>query len=177
MDAVDVIKSRLTMPEVISRYGFEPKKRMKCPLHNGDDLNFSVTEKTFTCFSHCGSGDVITFVQKYFNISFPEALRKIDTDFGLFLYGDVDLREREKSQKEAFLRKKSTKEKQKLRERAEQQYWAVFDELKRLEDNKEKYAPKSIDENPHPLFLEALRKISHQEYLLDCAERIRKEYE
>lgn len=170
MDATTIIKDRLTMADVLSRYGFEPKKRMKCPLHNGDDLNFEVKEKTYTCYSRCGGGDVISFVQNYFNIGFAETLKKIDTDFALGLFGKQSYREVQKSQKEAFLRKKQAEEKTKQKEKAVAQYWAVFDEWKRLVENKKKYAPKTPEEEPHPLFVEALKKLTHQEFLLECAE-------
>ena len=177
MDATTIIKDRLTMADVLSRYGFEPKKRMKCPLHNGNDLNFEVKEKTYTCYSRCGGGDVISFVQNYFNIGFNEALKKIDTDFGFGMYGKQSYRDIQKSQKEAFLRKKQTEEKAKQKEKADAQYWAVFDEWKRLSENKKKYAPKTPEEKPHPLFVEALQKLTHQEYLLDYAERERRKHD
>lgn len=177
MDAVLIIKDRLTMPELLSRYGFEPKKRMKCPIHNGDDLNFAITEKTYTCYSRCGSGDVISFVQNYFNLGFNEALTKIDTDFGLGLYGKQSYRDIQKSQKEAFLRKKQAEEKEKEKQKAHLQYWAVFDEWKRLSENKKKYAPKTPEEKLHPLFVEALKNLTHQEYLLECAEIERRKYD
>lgn len=176
MDATTIIKDRLTMADVLSRYGFEPKKRMKCPLHNGDDLNFATTDKTYTCYSRCGSGDVISFVQNYFNIGFNEALKKIDADFGFCLYGKQSYRDNQKSQKEAFLRKKQAEEKEKEKQKAHLQYWAEFDEWKRLSENKKKYAPKTPEEEPHPLFVEALQKLTHQEYLLECADRERRKY-
>lgn len=177
MDAVLIIKDRLTMPQLLSRYGFAPKKRMKCPLHNGDDLNFEVKEKTYTCYSRCGSGDVISFVQNYFNIGFNEALKKIDIDFGFGLYGKQSYRDIQKSQKEAFLRKKQAEEKEKEKQKAHMQYWAAFDEWKRLSENKKKFAPKTPEEEPHPLFVEALQKLTHQEYLLECAEIVRRKYD
>ena len=64
--------------------------------------------------------------------------------------------------------------KKREKEQAENEYWAVFDEWKRLDDNKRNYAPKTPDEEWHPLFVEALQKLAYQEYLLDCAEAVRK---
>ena len=65
-------------------------------------------------------------------------------------------------------REKSEKEKINV------EYWAAFDEWKRLDDNKRKFAPKTPDEELHPLFVEALQKLAHQEYLLECAEERRR---
>jgi hypothetical protein len=75
-----------------------------------------------------------------------------------------------------MLQVKKDREKQK-RENAINDYWNVFDEWKRLTDNKVRYAPKMQDEELHPLFVEALKKIAYQEYLVDCAEIERRECE
>lgn len=159
------------MRDILSRYGFEYKHRMKCPLHNGDDLNFAVSEKTFMCFSHCGGGDVITFVQRLFGLTFPDALKRIDADFGLNLYGNQSFDDFRKS----YYDQKQSQEKQKRenaeRQRRDTEYWAVFDEWKRLDDNKRKFAPKTENEEFHPLYVEALQKIAFQAFLLDCIDR------
>jgi DNA primase len=173
IDAVQTIKDRLTMREVLLRYGYEPKRRMKCPLHNGDGLNFEVKEHSFMCYSQCGGGDVITFVQKLFDLPFQDALKKIDLDFGLNLYGEHTFEELRKSHyqtKQLQAKREREKEEQK---QADTEYWAVFDEWKRLDDNKQKFAPKTLDAELNPLFIEALQKLTHQEYLLDCAEERR----
>src|SRR4051794_37453855 len=38
--------------------------RGACPLHHGEDANFSVDAQTlsWSCFSHCGHGSVVTFL-------------------------------------------------------------------------------------------------------------------
>ena len=169
-DAVQIIKDRLTMQEVLERYGYTAKRRIPCPLHNGNDNNFEVKEHSFMCYSQCGGGDIITFVQKLFNISFPDALKKIDVDFGLNLYGDHTFEELRKSHYQTKkLQAKKEREKAE-REQSNVEYWAAFDECKRLEDNKQKFAPKTPSKELHPLFVEALQKLSYQTYLLDCLE-------
>lgn len=177
INRTEIIKSRLTMPDVLRRYGYEPKKRMCCPLHNGKDKNFSVTEHGYMCFSQCGGGDVISFVQKLFNLSFGDTLKKIDDDFGLGLYERKSPQDlvRLKRQAEA-LQAKREREKT-AKQHAEDEYWAAFDEWKRLDENKRKYAPKSIEdmENLNPLFVEACHKLDYQEYLLDELDERRNE--
>ena len=172
-DAVQTIKDRLTMRDVLERYGYSAKRRMPCPIHQGKDLNFEVKEKSWRCYSHCGSGDTISFVQQLFNLSFPDALKKIDIDFNLNLYGEhsfEDLRKSHYRQKQIQAERERKKQE---KQQADAEYWAVFDEWKRLDDNKRKYAPKKPDEEWHPLFVEALQKLAYQEYLLDCAEERR----
>ena len=170
VDAVQTIKDRLTMREVLLHYGYEPKRRMKCPLHNGDGLNFEVKEKSWRCYSHCGNGDIISFVQNLFGLSFPDALKKIDLDFKLNLYGNHSLQELRQSHYRQKQVQAEKERKEREKEQAENEYWAVFDEWKRLDDNKRKYAPKTMEEDLHPLFVEALEKLAYQEYLLDMVE-------
>lgn len=177
IDHAQIIKDCLTMPEVLQRYGYEPKKRMCCPLHNGKDENFSVMEHGYMCFSHCGGGDVITFVQKLFGLSFTDTLKKIDTDFGLNLYGGMTYEDLRRMRYQSMqLKAKQEREKAK-KQQVENEYWKVFDEWKQLEESKRLYVPKTPDEELHPLFVEALQKLSYQEYLLDKAEEKRTKLE
>ena len=167
------IKDLLRMQDVLRRYGYEPKRRMPCPLHNGKDNNFEVKEHSFMCYSQCGGGDVITFVQKLFNLSFPDTLKKIDVDFGLNLYGDRTFEELRKSHYQQKKLQAEQERKKVEEEQANNEYWAVFDEWKRLDNNKRNFAPKTPDEELHPLFVEALQKLAHQEYLLECVQERR----
>ena len=176
IDAVQTIKYRLTMREVLERYGYTADRKgfICCPFHNEKTPSMRIYDKDYHCFG-CGEhGDVITFVQKMFNLSFQEALKKIDVDFGLDLYGDKTFEELRKSHyKTKQLQAKREREKAE-KENADMEYWAAFDEWKRLEDNKQKFAPKSPDEELHSLFIEALQKLSYQTYLLDCLETRRR---
>jgi hypothetical protein len=126
------------------------------------------------CYSQCGGGDVITFVQKLFNLSFQDALRKIDVDFGLNLYGEHTFEELRKSHYRQKQIQAERERKKREKEQANNEYWAVFGEWVRLDRNKTLYAPKTPDEELHPLFVEALQKLAYQEYLLDITEVVRK---
>ena len=175
-NVVQAIKERLTMREVLFRYGYEPNNRsfMCCPFHNEKTPSMKIFEKDYHCFG-CGEhGDVITFVQKLFNLSFQEALKKIDIDFGLNLYGDKTFEELRKSHYQLKQLKAKREREKAERKQSNVEYWAVFDEWKRLDDNKRNYAPKTPDKELHPLFVEALQKLSYQTYLLDCLETRRR---
>ena len=176
IDAVQTIKDRLTMREVLERYGYEPNKKgfMCCPFHLEKTPSMKIYEKDYHCFG-CGEhGDVITFVQKLFNLSFQEALKKIDIDFGLNLYGDKTFEELRKSHYQLKQLKAKREREKAERKQSNVEYWAAFDEWKRLEDNKQKFAPKTPDEELHPLFVEALQKLSYQTFLIDCLETRRR---
>lgn len=177
INAVQIIKDRLTMREVLERYGFSTKRRIPCPLHNGKDDNFEIKGNNWWCYSHCGSGDTISFVQKLYSLSFQDTLRKIDTDFGLNIYGDHYFEELRCShyQQQALQARRDREKREK--QKAEDDYWKAFDEWKRLDNNRGIYRPKSPDEELHPLFVESLQKLDYQKYVLDCAETEVRRYE
>jgi DNA primase len=129
-----------------------------------------IYDKDYHCFGCQEHGDVITFIQKFFGLSFRDALRKIDADFGLNIYGDHSFEELRRShyQQQALQAKREREKREK--EKAENDYWKAFDEWKRLDDNRELYKPKSQNEELHPLFVESLQKLEYQKYVLECAE-------
>lgn len=175
IDAAQTIKDQLTMRGVLLRYGCEPNNRgfMCCPFHNEKTPSMKIFDKDYHCFGCGANGDVISFVQQLFSLSFPDTLKKIDIDFGLNLYGEHTFEDLRKSHYRQKQIQAERERKKREKEQTDNEYWAVFDEWKRLDDNKRKYAPKTPDEELHPLFVEALQKLAYQEYLLDCAEERR----
>ncbi len=93
-DVIDEIKSRCDIVEYIGRA--VPLKRAGstykglCPFHNEKTPSFVVSEQKqmFTCFG-CGvSGDVIKFVERYENLDFTDAIKKLAGEY------NVDIKER-----------------------------------------------------------------------------------
>lgn len=175
----ETIKDRLTMQDVLTHYGYKVNRAgfICCPFHNEKTASMKIYPTGYNCFGCGENGDILAFVSKLFGVSFPDTLKRLDDDFNLGLYADKSFKEMRKSHyKQRQLQAKRQREKAE-RERAEAQYWAVFDEWQRLTENKRKYAPQSPDEELHPLFVEALKKIAYQEYLLECVEAVRIVYE
>ena len=181
MNYANEIKSRLTMPQVLDYYGIECNRanRIRCVLHNGQDFNCGIKEHYIHCFVCGQSADVIRFVQVYFGLDFQSAISKLNDDFclGLPIGQKIDRRKQLEMGRIAFERKRKAEQHQKELQQIEDDYWASFDEWKRLDDNRRKYAPKSPAEPLHPLFVEALKNIAGAEYNLSCAEIARYEYE
>ena len=183
MNFADEIKQRVSMIEMLRHYGIETNRSgfCRCHFHQERSASFKAYPgaRGFYCFGCHESGSVIDFVMKFFDLSFGDAIKKINEDFslGLPIGEKLDRRKQLEMQKQAFLRKREMNAKKAEQERLENAYWEAFDEWKRLDDNKRNYAPKSPTEPLHPLFVEALKNIAGAEYKLFCAEIARYEYE
>ena len=83
----NLIKSKLSIKNVIETYTGEKftNSRIRCPFHNEKTASFFVNDKKqyFKCFGCNIGGDVIKFVQLYFNIDFKDAISKLGSDFGI----------------------------------------------------------------------------------------------
>lgn len=82
-EVIDNIRNRVDIVDVISHYIPLSRKgksfKCVCPFHDDHDPSLSVSQdkQIFNCFV-CGTGgNVFTFVQKYENISFVEAVLKV----------------------------------------------------------------------------------------------------
>lgn len=171
------LKQAVSIESVLTRYGVELKNNSfaLCPFHSENTPSFRVykQDNNFHCFGCGAHGDAIDFVRMLFRLSFRQALLKIDTDFALGLFNKVSSSEFCRS---SFLQRaalaKRTREKQK-RDWAEENYWKAFDQCKKLEENRERFRPKSSEEELHPLFVESLVELEHQKYVLEYWEEER----
>lgn len=176
MDYANEIKSRVSMPEMMWRYGFELDRSgfCKCPLHSEKSGSFKAYpgSRGFYCFGCGAHGSVIDFVMQYFRLTFQDAIAKINTDFSLGLpIGErISLRQRREMEHRQRERQEERNREQRERERLEGEYWAAFDVWKKYDTNKREYAPKSPSEDFHPLYIEAIKNIDYASYLLDTAE-------
>lgn len=81
------IKDFISVYDVYSKYVGGSRNtfnRYKCPFNNEEKRNnFGIKDNMWHCFS-CGcGGDQISLVQKLFDLSAPDAMLKIATDFNL----------------------------------------------------------------------------------------------
>lgn len=90
-DRREEIKSRVTIADVIRKYSpsSEIKKDViRCPFHSERTASFRIYQRnnSFYCFG-CGiGGDQINFVAKILDISYYEALKRVDEDFMLGVF-------------------------------------------------------------------------------------------
>ena len=90
-ELIDEIRDKNDIYDVISQYVGLKKKGGTyfglCPFHNEKTPSFSVTpsKQMFYCFGCGEGGNVFSFLQKYDNISFPEAVEQLANRAGIEL--------------------------------------------------------------------------------------------
>lgn len=130
---IDEIKNKISMKELLSYYGIEINKRgfIKCPFHQEKTASVKIYDgdKGFYCFGCGAGGDVIDFVQQYFNLNFKQALVKINQDFnlGLPINDEISQSKKIEIEKRAYKRKQQIKKQKEAIKQVEDRYWAAFD--------------------------------------------------
>ena len=161
MNVFDAVKQSVTTRQAAEMYGLKIRRNnmASCPFHNDKTPSMKV-DRRFHCFGCGADGDVIDFVSRLYGISSLEAAQKTASDFGI----SYDRKNKKEASKKA-VRKKADAQ---IYKEAEQSCFRVLSDyyhlLRKWEMN---YAPSMEDEMWHPLFVEALQKKSHLEYLLD----------
>ena len=170
MDA-SYIKQSVTMQDALARYGQidtgREQGRIPCPLHNGHDKNFAYKARSFKCFVCGESGTVIDFTMKLLGLSFSDACKRLNADFGL---GLDDAPPSKESRAEAL------KMREARREAEERERRRFIEETRREREAIE--AARREKERLEPFILageifwppgygEASRKLDYLEYLRD----------
>ena len=182
MDFANEIRNRLDTQEVFSNYGLRPNRSgfVCCFLHNEKTPSMKVYKGNggYHCFGCGAHGSIIDFVMQYFGLSFQDAISKINEDFSLGLpIGErISLRQRREFERQQRERQEERNREQREWERLEGEYWSAFDVWKKYDTNKREYAPKSLSEDFHPLYVEAAKNIDCAAYLLDTAEMRLRDY-
>lgn len=79
IDIVDVIGKEVSLKKAGSNY------KGLCPFHSEKTPSFMVSEEKqiFNCFGCGEKGDLIKFVQRFYNLSFMDAIDKLCEDYGI----------------------------------------------------------------------------------------------
>ena len=155
----EAVKQSVSTRDAAAFYGIEVKRNGMacCPFH--DDKNPSMkVDQRFHCFGCGEDGDVIDFTAKLFDLSPKEAAEKLAQDFGLIYDSQAPPRRK-------YVRQKT--EAQKFREDRQRCYRVLSDYYYLLKKWENAYSPHTPEEEPHPLFVEAIQKKTYVEYLLD----------
>ena len=164
MNVFEVVKQSVTTRQAAEHYGVRVGRTgmCVCPFH--DDKNPSMkVDRRFHCFGCQADGDVIDFVSRLKNVSPKEAALMLAQDFSI-PYEDKEPPSRSRRPKP---RQKQESPEQQFKRMERYCFRVLSDYHNLLRRWKRDYAPKTPDEEWHPLFVEALQKQSHVEYLLD----------
>ena len=160
MNVFEAVKPNISTRQAAEMYGIKVNRNgmAVCPFHNDKNPSMKV-DKRFHCFASQADGDVIDFVSRLCGLPCKEAAMKLADDFG------ISYDSRHKPTVRPHLREPTAEQ---LYQKEEARCYRVltdyFHLLRRWETQ---HAPKQPDDVWHPLFVEALQRKSHIEYLID----------
>ena len=128
IDIKDEIKNLITMQDIVNKYGIKHKGAMfNCPFHKDQNASAKFYRNSFYCFSCNKTGDLIQFVQHLYNLTFQEAMQKINVDFGLGLNNNTKI---DKNKILEIERKR--KQEELAKKRKTEEYIKLSDQLREL---------------------------------------------
>ena len=159
MNVFDAVKQSVTTRQAAEHFGIRVGRNgmCVCPFHADKNPSMKVARR-FHCFGCQAAGDVIDFVSRLENVSPREAALMLAQEFSI-PYEDKEPPRHRKPRQET--------PEQRFRRMERYCFRVLCDYRNLLRRWKRDYAPKTPEEEWHPLFVEALQKQSHVEYLLD----------
>ena len=160
MNVFEAVKPNISTRQAAEMYGIKVNRNgmAVCPFHNDKNPSMKV-DKRFHCFACQADGDVIDFVSRLCGLPCKEAAMKLADDFG------ISYDSRHKPTVRPHIREPTAEQ---LYQKEEARCYRVltdyFHLLRRWETQ---HAPKQPDDVWHPLFVEALQRKSHIEYVID----------
>ena len=174
MNIFQEMKERVTARQVAERYGLKVSRNGMacCPFHNDKHPGMKI-DQNYYCFACGAKGDAVNYVAILFGLSQFEAAKKINEDFSLEI--PIGQPEEKRKQNSGFKKKEKvpTKEERIRFVRKKIDGWArdaanvLLRYLRWMEFWKEFYKLESMEEEWHPLFVEALQNESKISYLVD----------
>ena len=160
MNVFEAVKQNLTTRQAAEMYGIKVNRNgmAVCPFHNDKNPSMKV-DKRFHCFACQADGDAVDFVSRLFGLPCKEAAMKLADDFG------ISYDSRQKPTVRPHIREPTAEQ---IYQKEEARCFRVLsDYFHLLRSWERQYAPKTPEDEWHPLFVEALQKTSYIEYLLD----------
>ena len=158
------IKSRLTAKEVFTFYGISINSRgfCRCPFHYEKTASMKVYDGQggYNCFGCHENGDVISFVQKYFGMSFMDSIKRLNEDFslGLPVGGKIDRNKRREIARRSYELQKQRDAREQQKKAVNDEFWNAYDDWLKWDTIKRLTRPK--DENSiSDLFALAVHKV------------------
>lgn len=161
---IEAIKANVNIIDVVQRAGIKLNKKNSacCPFHTEKTPSFYINpqKQIFKCFG-CGmGGDVISFVQAYYNIDFNATIKRLEDDYSLISADGVNLYLNQKSS----LKRTSERLKRKKQKRHE---IALIDYRRRLWLKIKSYNPPPEVADFSNEYLQATNEIDLIDYYCD----------
>ena len=168
MTIFEEVKELVDVPTAARHYGVEVHRgnMALCPFHRERTPSCKLYDDHYYCFGCQAHGDVIRLVQELFGLTPIEAVKQINSDFGLGL--DVD---KPPDMEKVNRRRREIAEKKAEKARVEHMYDVLLRYFTLLDKYKMCYAPKSPDDETDRRFVYALQNIGYAEYLLETFDR------
>lgn len=135
-DVARAIREAVTVEEALSVYApqYRPRNhRCPCPIHHGEDYNFSFNDHGFRCFVCGASGDVIDLVKAVCELATRgDAMKRINQDMrlNLPLVGEAATAQQSKEMRE---RKERAEKRRREIEAWNERYETLMDEWAELD--------------------------------------------
>ena len=174
MNIFQKVKERVTARQVAEKYGLKVRQNGMacCPFHNDKHPSMKI-DRNYYCFACGAKGDAVNYVAALFGLSQLKAAKKINDDFSLDLPIGTPGASRKRKSEVKKKEKVPTKEERMQFVQKKVDKWAkdaanvLLRYLRWMEFWKEFYKPECMEEEWHPLFVEALQNESKISYLVD----------
>lgn len=170
----DEVKRIVDMKSVCQHLGIEVTKSgfCSCPFHGQDkhpSMKVYPESRGFCCFTCGEKGSVIDFVMKYNSCSFWKAVEWLNSAFNLGLPLDRPLdKNAAEAARRAKERKQTEREQKQAIERMEFDLYVLCGRLlESLEADKERYRPRTANEEWDDRFVNAVKLIPEAEEIAD----------
>ena len=161
MNLFETVKGNITARQAAERYGTKVGRggMCICPFHDDHNPSMKIDDKRFHCFGCQADGDVINFTARLYQLSPKDAAVKLANDFGIPV--DTKLKYEPKPISPAFI------ERQIYEQQLSDCYGALVKYYHRLQNWKDTLAPKNMDDEWDPRFVEAITNLNSVDYALD----------
>lgn len=177
MNTAMQITDRITMHDVFLKYGFEEDRKgnICCPFHNETkpSLGTYANKKRWHCFGCNEGGSVIDFVMKLYDLTFKQAIVKLDYDFNLQLFNRyLSREERARLKEQEIERKKRLEEERRAKAERSKAFYDILDMWVKNDKIIARY--KGLSRCAFDYSEEYWKSLLYRQcasYLLDCTER------
>ena len=157
MSLYETIKEQLDLRTAAERYGINSRNGMTtCIFHDDRSPSMKLYADHYYCFGCSACGDVTAFTARLFGITQAEAAQKLASDFGIAELHSIA--------------KPSIKSQLAIigeRQREQEAFRVLCDYCHLLRSARTELAPKSENEQFHPLFIESLQHLEEYEFYCD----------